>query len=88
MIKINDQFSIDGYSQGWQVTETVTTTKKEKNGGGQGTRQVVKYYPTIRHCLRYILDQGVKESGSIEDLLARLDKMYADINAAFAADPA
>lgn len=85
MIRINDRFSIDSYPQGWQVTETITTQARK---GGEGSREVIKYYPTLRHCILYIIDQDAKQAASLEEVAERLDRIREEIDAAFSKDPA
>ena len=73
MIKI-DRWTIDGYEHAWTVTETIETNKK---GGGKGTRNVVKYYPTLRQCLESVADKTLKDAADIDAILKRIDELSA-----------
>lgn len=70
MIKVDEQFSIKPDTYSWTL---IKTEKKTKEDGTEYESVDNWYYPKLSNCLAKYMDESLKPSETISELLLRLD---------------
>jgi len=75
-VKINDEFEItwDGYS--WRVSRTVSVKKR---GGGDGTKKIYTWHPSIEMACVSILENQIEKCESLQEVIDTIREAKKEI---------
>ena len=75
MIKINEQFSINRYTYGWELHHR-TPSKDRKGNDSISTR--VTYHPTIKFVLTEAMDRAAGECDDLKGIILAFARIADD----------
>ena len=71
MIKIGEKWKLRTDPYNWILVELIPS--KDKNGN-DSIREKLRYYPSFRLVAKTIIDLEIMQAGSLDEILAMLDK--------------
>ncbi len=72
MVKINENFKFERDAYQWILTETYMGRDKKTGEPKAQTRK--SFHGTLQQVCKYILDRGVKDCQSLEEIIEKIDK--------------
>lgn len=80
-IQLDSKTSIRSDAHCWMLVRTIT--RKAKEGGGENEYYTATYHPTLSATLQKYVDEELKASESVKELLSRLRDVDRRLEEAF-----